>query len=415
MERSIVTAAALLTMSAALLLAQSATDLFQQALELERGKGDITGAMQIYQRIVREFPSDKSVAANALFRLGYSQERIGQSQARNSYQQLIREYADQTAVADEARIRLAALTEAEAAPRSPTIFIAEMDPRTGTVRGPAVRLTQGSAGEDRYPTWSTDGKTIAFKRTVTEGGKSSTSIVLRSLDTRVEKTGAQADPGASFWLPNGDADSGLASRKGNVVNRDNPDGSSQVLVNLGFTAHDVAMAPGGRTLYALVLARNDVYLSSTIVPFDVATGERKQPFVLLSGSAGPNDIRNLGNYISVSPDGRMLAIARWTGERQPRIGRWGIDGTGYGESAVGRGLIQCVTWAKDGRSILFARSDDGAKWQILRVVADGSAPVFTGLEVTGLTYFDLNPGGSRIAFDGTAYAIREADLPSPSR
>jgi hypothetical protein len=149
--------------------------------------------------------------------------------------------------------------------------------------------------------------------------------------------------------------------------------------------------------------------------FDVPTGQRKHAFSLPAGSAAANDILNLGSYVSVSPDGRMLAIARWSGERQPHIGRWGIDGTGYGEYPVGPGLIQCVTWAKDGRSILFARSDDGAKWQILRLIADGSAPVFTGLEVTGLTYFDLNPSGSRIAFDGTASAIRAADPPSPPR
>src|SRR4030095_738133 len=116
-RRTILIAMLLLVVSAGLLQAQTATDLFQQALELERGKGDLTGAMQIYQRIVHEFPSEKTVAASALIRLGYCQERVGQTQARMSYERLVREYPDQTILAEDARTRLATLSAAEKAPR----------------------------------------------------------------------------------------------------------------------------------------------------------------------------------------------------------------------------------------------------------------------------------------------------------
>ena len=106
-----------------------------------------------------------------------------------------------------------------------------------------------------------------------------------------------------------------------------------------------------------------------------------------------------------------MLFRSWTGERQPHIERRGVNGTGYGESPVGPGLVQCLQWMKDG-SVLFAKSEDGVKWQIMRFAADG-ALAFTGLEVTGLTYFDLSPDGSRIAFDGTSYAIRPPDLGTP--
>ena len=148
--------------------------------------------------------------------------------------------------------------------------------------------------------------------------------------------------------------------------------------------------------------------------FDVATIQRKNAFALPAGSASVTDIRTLGNYISLSPDGTQLAIVWWGGERQPRIERWGVDGKPYGEFPVGSGLVQCVKWTQDGR-ILFAKSDDGAKWRILRLSADGAPPAFTGLEVTNLTYFDLGPDGSRIAFDGTAYALGPAHTPSATR
>src|SRR5262249_38500088 len=153
-----------------------------------------------------------AIAANALFRLGYAQERIGQAQARKSYEQLVRQYADQTNVAEEARTRLAALTEAENAPRNPAITIAEIDPRTGMIHGPVVRLTQGNAGSDQFPTWTSDGKSVAFKRTVGQEGKQSTTVIMRSLDARNEKSVAQTAAGPAAWLQDGT----IASKNGNV-------------------------------------------------------------------------------------------------------------------------------------------------------------------------------------------------------
>jgi Tol biopolymer transport system component len=402
--------AAMLLLSVGSLKAQNATDLFQQALELERAKGDLAGAMQIYQRIVSEFSAEKTVAANALFRLGSCQERIGQAQARASYERLVREYPDQTALADNARTRLSALAAAENAPRNPAITILEMDARTGAIHGPALRLTQGNAVAEQYPTWSPDGKSVAFKRTIVHGGQTSTSIVVRQLDAKTERTGSPQSEGGPFWLrDSATGDAGvLIAKRGNAIYRDTPDGRSQVLVNLGLEAHDVALSPDGKLLYALIITRNAVFVSSTVVAFDVATGQRKAAFALPAGKAAANDILDLGHYMSVSPDGSRLAIARWSAERQPHIERWGVDGKGYGELPAGPGLVRCLQWSKDGRSIFYAKSEDGVKWQIMNFGADG-AIAFTGLEVTGLTYFDLNPDGSRIAFDGTSYAIRSPD------
>ena len=213
---------AMILASAGWLKAQNATDLFQQALELERSKGDLAGAIQIYQRIVNEFSTEKAVAANALFRLGSCQERLGQAQARASYERLVREYGDQAALTENARTRLSAMAAAENAPRNPAITILEMDPRTGAIHGPALRLTQGNALSEQYPKWSPDGRSIAFRRSTIHGGQSSTSIVVRQLDVKAEKTGSSQSDSDLFWL----LDAGvLIVKKGNEIFRDNIEGA----------------------------------------------------------------------------------------------------------------------------------------------------------------------------------------------
>src|SRR5262249_25679511 len=162
---------------------------------------------------------------------------------------------------------------------------------------------------------------------VTRKNQPSTTLVIRSLDTRMEKTVAPEEVGPSFWLRDG----WLASPKRNAINRDSLDGRSEVLMNLQLAAHDVALAPDGKTVYALVIQRNGVFVSSTVAVLDVATSQFKRAFALPTGSAAPTDIRDLGNYLSLSPDGAQLAIVRWNGERQPHIERWGVDGKPSGE------------------------------------------------------------------------------------
>src|SRR6186713_2960340 len=86
---------------------QNGNDLYQQGLARETA-GDIRGAIQIFERIVRDFPSNRSLIARALLQLGHSSDLLGQDQ-RKYYDRVIREFADQAEAAAEARKRLAAL------------------------------------------------------------------------------------------------------------------------------------------------------------------------------------------------------------------------------------------------------------------------------------------------------------------
>jgi len=90
--------------------AQSASELFQQALRAERVAGDLEGAIRLYRQVVEL--DDRQLAARALLRIGASYERLGREGGEEAYHLLVTEYADQSAEAGEGRVRLAALRRA---------------------------------------------------------------------------------------------------------------------------------------------------------------------------------------------------------------------------------------------------------------------------------------------------------------
>jgi Tol biopolymer transport system component len=119
MRKLVALIAALLVVSTAtLVIAQRVTgdDLFQQALDQERGRRDIAAAIKIYERILKEFSANKSLMARTLVQLGDCYEKLGQSRAQEYYQQVIAKYPEQTEMVGKARARLASLTGVPASP-----------------------------------------------------------------------------------------------------------------------------------------------------------------------------------------------------------------------------------------------------------------------------------------------------------
>ena len=123
-----IVAIGVLLLSSAVLTAvvQSGNDLYQQGLARETA-GDIKGAIQVFERIIRDFSSNRTLTARALLQLGRWSELLGQDQARAYYERLTREFADQPEQAElvaQAKTRLAALV------RTPTGAAAVMTVQT---------------------------------------------------------------------------------------------------------------------------------------------------------------------------------------------------------------------------------------------------------------------------------------------
>ena len=186
------------------ILAQNGNDLFQQALARQTATGDMPGAIQIYERILRDFSTDRPLVAKALVQLGKAYESLGEAKSRDYFEQVVSKYADQADMVAEANARLKAITKVDtpvevATPntRAPLNFAISPDGRSIVFPAPAAgrptlwlhNLETGKAAPiagaelvvntgniGPLPFWSPDSKSIAFfsdgklKRIDVQGG-----------------------------------------------------------------------------------------------------------------------------------------------------------------------------------------------------------------------------------------------------
>ncbi|MGD8361855.1 MAG: tetratricopeptide repeat protein [Gemmatimonadota bacterium] len=152
---------------------ETAEELYQAGLYQEEVQGNLERAIGLYERILGEFPSNRSVAANALMHIGLCHEKRGSQEAQQAYQRLLRDYADQISVADRARVRLASLQG---------LARVEAPVETAPGRGIAVRhLFGGHSGDDLETTGtpSPDGRYLVG----VVWGPAASNIAVRDLVT----------------------------------------------------------------------------------------------------------------------------------------------------------------------------------------------------------------------------------------
>src|SRR5580704_18199654 len=79
--------------------ADSGAELFQKAVTQERAAGNLEEAIKLYQRVAKEFASDRPLAAKALVQEARCYEKLGQDKAVKIYDQVARDYGDQRELA----------------------------------------------------------------------------------------------------------------------------------------------------------------------------------------------------------------------------------------------------------------------------------------------------------------------------
>jgi len=250
------------------------------------------------------------------------------------------------------------------------ILTADMDPSTGKARGSGV--TQGFVGI--APSWSKDGKWLAFKRAL---GYSSAgySLILHSMEKGTEWNIAPIPMGD--MTPGWDTDASVQPMSNNTL-RVNVSSGSPEIRQASIRLPLGALSPDGKLTY--------VNRGPEMAIFDTTTAEQKGSFKVPGYMVFP----------SVSPDGKTLAVLDV--HNGIHLYRVSVDGSGYKELASDVSEAQ-PAWSPDGRWILFSQSEKNSTvGRIMRIPAEGGEPELTSISAEGLRHFDLSRDGSKIAY-----------------
>jgi Tol biopolymer transport system component len=88
-------------------------EMLNNAIYLEQVNGDLAKAMEIYKKLVDDYPDDRAVVAEALYRMGLTNEKMGTRNAKNYYEKVVSGYTDQPEMVKLARARLSRILDAE--------------------------------------------------------------------------------------------------------------------------------------------------------------------------------------------------------------------------------------------------------------------------------------------------------------
>ncbi len=108
----IVIAFAAAVLGAALALQNSSQHkvLFEKAKFTMETKGDLKGAIQLFEEIIKKYPSERDYAAKSQLFIGMCYEKLGFAQAQAAFQKVLDDYPEQTEAVAVAREKLMTLT-----------------------------------------------------------------------------------------------------------------------------------------------------------------------------------------------------------------------------------------------------------------------------------------------------------------
>ena len=346
--------------------AQSGHDLFQQALVQERVEGNLEGAIQLYGRVVAEYPSDRALGAQALMQMGHSYELLRNPEASKVYQRVARDYGDQGEYADAARVRLTAIESGEAL--SEGIVIRQVWARAGggssvSPDGRYLAFVDWAAG------LGGDTNLIGYADLAIFDAETGRSRVLTDSPPLDESDSWVVD---AVWSPGGDrlayslqiSDGTKYQYELHLIGADGT-GDRTVVVNSewgGFVP--AAWSPDGEFILVVFHEEDRLYRIATISVDD--------------GSV--NVIKTLGRHSpakpSLSPDGRYLVYdyLQSQGNTNHDIFVLAIDGSSESRLVTHPSDDDRPQWAPDGERILF-RSDRSGRMALWAVRVSGGQVV----------------------------------------
>ena len=83
--------------------------LFEKAKFTMETKGDLKGAIELFEEIIKKYPNERDYAAKSLYLMGVCYEKLGDRQAQQAqaaFQKIVEDYPDQTEAVNLAKEKL---------------------------------------------------------------------------------------------------------------------------------------------------------------------------------------------------------------------------------------------------------------------------------------------------------------------
>ncbi len=93
---------------------QTAGELFEKALYMEEAQGDLQKAIELYQKILKQYPDNREVAAKAQLHIGLCYEKLGFKEAEKAFKKVVENYPEQAEAVKVAKEKLAIFIKAQA-------------------------------------------------------------------------------------------------------------------------------------------------------------------------------------------------------------------------------------------------------------------------------------------------------------
>jgi len=392
--------------------ADSGAELFQKAVTQERAAGNLEEAIKLYQRVAKEFASDRALAAKALVQEARCYEKLGQDKALKIYEQVARDYRDQREPSATASARLAVLRQGDRAAAAPATMTArkiELPGLTfGIPDGQRVVYTDDAtgalmigdlAGRDKRVVFKPKtGRVLGFMPSrdfsmvymfLTRPDGSSTDAVIKSDGTGYRELGRfEGDSGLPGWS---------WDNRYVLVGDRLPDGSTRLL--------RITVADGQRL--EMLRRENTIIGSASFSPdgrfiaySEGPTGSSKV-LVLPSQGGPPQLVSGDSTLVDWTRDGRYLAINSGSPDRRALYLLPVKDGQASGEPVfIRNGSIEYGMTTATG-SLLYLSTPQVSGVSLGTLDPDGHLVSWKRLNLGGgsrYPYLSWSPDGSQIVY-----------------
>ena len=280
------------------------------------------------------------------------------------------------------------------------IYVGTLDPATGNLAQPPTQISNSFVGTNSEPTWSPDGRHLAYlsRRNLLGSFPGSSVLVIHTVDTGEER---ELQPelsnmyGSISWSPDGRS---ILIRGGDRKNHwgiygiDTRTGEATLTVqNEPENGNSLPLwsADGKAIFFKRFESSDTLEANRAIIKRDFETGREQ---VLFRGAEGTNFQK-----LTLSPDGQHLAFSMVELDAlyPSRLMILPVTGGEPQEVARLQEYIRGLTWTPDGRQLLFSKKVDGSVW---RIPVEGGTPQKMDLRMEMILDLHIHPDGQHIAF-----------------